>query len=55
MLVARISSICYTIIQCKYNSMLTIQCKYNSALILRAGQLGVLEKHFQIGVEQTSQ
>ena len=35
---------CYTIIQCKYNSMIVIHCKYNSVPILRAGQLGALVK-----------
>ena len=35
-------SLCYMIIQCKYNSTTTIQCKNNSVLILRAVQLGRL-------------
>ena len=33
---------CYTIIQCKYNSMIVILCKYNSVLILGASQFGAL-------------
>ena len=32
------SLICYTIIHCKYNSMIVIHCKYNSVVIFRAGQ-----------------
>ena len=36
---------CYTIIQCKYNSMIIIESKYNSVLILPAGQLGALVKY----------
>ena len=38
-------SLCYMIIQCKYNSTTTIQCKNNSVLILRDGQLGALVKY----------
>ena len=35
----------YTIIHCKYNSMIVLHCKYNSVLILRAGQIGALIKY----------
>ena len=38
-------SLCYTIIKCKYNSMITIQYKYISVLILSTGQLGALVKY----------
>ena len=37
--------LCYTIIQWKYNSMITIQCKNISVLILRAGQLRALVEY----------
>ena len=37
--------LCYTIIESKYNSMITIQCKYISVLILRTGQLGGLVEY----------